>query len=142
MRGAERALVIILRAIAVAAALAIVPVFMPHAWMDACHRGLGLGPLPERPVIVYLTRSLSALYVFHAGVLWVAAADVRRYAGLITYLAAAFVGFGVVTVWIDVHAQLPWFWILAEGPFGIVLGAAMFLLVRRICRAEPKDHRT
>ena len=104
----ERMLVLLLRAIAVAASLAVVPVFMPHAWMDACHRGLGLGPLPETPVIVYLTRSLSAMYVFHGGLLWLVAGDLRRYAPLVTYLAAAFTAFGLVTLWIDVHAGLPW----------------------------------
>lgn len=139
MRGAERALVIIVRGIAAAATLALVPVFMPHAWMDACHRMLGLGTLPELPVIVYLTRSLSALYAFHAVVLWVAAADVRRYAGMITYLALAFVAFGAVTLWIDVHASLPWFWIVAEGPFSIVLGAAMFVLLFLLSRQIERE---
>ncbi len=128
----ERMLVLLLRAIAVAASLAVVPVFMPHAWMDACHRGLGLGPLPETPVIVYLTRSLSAMYVFHGGLLWLVAGDLRRYAPLVTYLAAAFVVFGIVTLWIDVHAGLPWPWVASEGPAGLVFGVAIFTLRRRV----------
>jgi hypothetical protein len=61
--NAERLLVVLLRTIAAAGALAIVPTFMPHGWMNACHRWLGLGELPETPIIVYLTRSLSAMYV-------------------------------------------------------------------------------
>jgi hypothetical protein len=131
MKG-ERALVLLLRGIAVAAALAVVPVFMPHRWMDECHRWLGLGELPELPVIVYLTRSLSAVYVFHAGVLWIVAGDVRRYAALVTYLAAAFFTFGVVTLWIDIHAGLPWPWIAVEGPLGMVFGLATLILQRKI----------
>jgi len=134
MKG-ERMLVLLLRAIAVAAALAVVPVFMPHRWMDTCHRWLGLGSLPELPVIVYLTRSLSAVYVFHAGVLWVVARDVRRYAALVTYLAAAFIAFGSVTLWIDIRAGLPWPWIAGEGPLGIAFGLAMLILQRKVPKA-------
>jgi len=131
MRG-ERPLVLLLRGIAVAAALAVVPVFMPHRWMDTCHRWLGLGTLPELPVIVYLTRSLSAVYVFHAGVLWVVARDVRRYAALVTYLAAAFMAFGIVTLWIDIHARLPWPWVAVEGPLGVAFGLAVLILRRKV----------
>jgi hypothetical protein len=120
-----------LRAIAVAASLAIVPVFMPHAWMEVCHDWLGLGTLPETPIIVYLTRSLSAMYAFHAGLLWIASRDVRRYAAMITYIALAVVVFGAVMVWIDVRAGLPLYWIAGEGPFTIGMGLAILILQRK-----------
>ena len=131
MNGADRILVILLRAIAVAASLAIVPVFMPHAWMDACHGWLGLGTLPETPIIVYLTRSLSAMYAFHAGLLWIISRDVRRYAAIITYIALAVMVFGAVMLWIDVRAGLPLFWIAGEGPFTIVMGLVILVLQRK-----------
>lgn len=130
MNRAERILVVLLRAIALAASLAVVPVFMPHAWMDACYGWLGLGTLPETPIIVYLTRSLSAMYVFHAGILWIVARDVRRYAALVTYVALALMAFGAVVLWIDIRAGLPWFWIAGEGPFTIVMGLAVLVLQR------------
>ena len=136
MMNAERMLVMLLRAVAVAASLAIVPVFMPHAWMNACHVWLGLGPLPETPIIVYLTRSLSALYVFHGGLLWIASQNVRRYAAIITYVAMALTLFGAVMLWIDIRAQLPRFWIAGEGPFTMALGLAMLVLQRRVRRKE------
>ena len=132
MNRAEPILVILLRCIAVASALAVVPVFMPYAWMDLCHRRLGLHTLPQLPVIVYLTRSLSAMYVFHGGLLWLVARDVHRYAGLITYLGLAFLVFGAVVLGIDLHAQLPWFWVVSEGPVEIVVGLAILLLQRRV----------
>jgi len=49
MMNAESRLIILLRTIAVAASLAVVPVFMPHGWMDLIHRSFGLGELPELP---------------------------------------------------------------------------------------------
>jgi len=132
MNRSERILAAALRVIGFSAMLAVVPVFMPHAWMDACHRALGLGPLPELPVIVYLSRSLSAMYVFHGGLLWVAAGDLRRYSVIVTYLGLAFLGFGAVSLWIDVHAGMPWFWIAAEGPFALAFGLVILVLQRRM----------
>ena len=130
--NAEKKLVILLRAIAVAASLAVVPVFMPHAWMNACHGWLGLGALPETPIIAYLTRSLSAMYVFHGGLLWIASQDVRRHAAIVAYVAMALTIFGVVMLWIDIRARLPWFWIVGEGPLTMALGAAMLVAQRRM----------
>jgi hypothetical protein len=140
MNRAERILVVLLRAIAVLDSLAIVPVFMPHAWMDTGHRWLGLGTLPGTPIIVYLTRSLSAMYAFHAGLLWIASRNVRHYAALITYVALACVVFGTVVVWIDLRARLPWLWIAGEGPFFIGVGLAMLVLQRNISPAREQDH--
>ena len=39
--------------------LALLAVFLPTDWMDGFHRELGLGPLPRRPIVEYLTRSVS-----------------------------------------------------------------------------------
>jgi hypothetical protein len=136
MNDPERILVILLRTIAVAASLAIVPVFMPHAWMDACHRWLGLGALPETPIIVYLTRSLSAMYAFHAGLLWLASRDVRRNDAIITYIAVAVMVFGMCLLWIDIRAGLPWFWIAGEGPFTIGMGLAILVLRQRVVSSQ------
>lgn len=128
----ERILVLMLSMIAAVSMLAAVPVVMPHHAMDACHRALGMGDLPAMPVIVYLTRSVSALYVFHGGLLWLVARDPRRYASLITYLGLAFVVFGIVSLGIDIHARLPWFWIAVEGPLLVVIGLAILGLQRRM----------
>jgi hypothetical protein len=122
--------VAILKFIGLAAMLAVVPVFMPHAWMDECHARMGLGTLPEWPIIVYLTRSLSAMYAVHGGLLWLVANDLRRYAPIVTYLGLAFIGFGAASLWIDMRAGLPEFWIASEGPFAILFGLAVLVLQR------------
>ncbi len=132
MKYAEHILVFLLRAIALSASLAVVPVFMPHAWMDACHDWLGLGTLPETPIIVYLTRSLSAMCAFHAGLLWIVSGDVRRYAPIVTYIALAVMVFGLVMLWVDMRAGLPWFWIAAEGPLTIGMGLVLLVLQRQV----------
>jgi hypothetical protein len=130
------ALVVCLRTIAAVESLATLAVFMPHAWMDACHRGLGLGTLPAQPILIYLTRSLSALYAAQAGLIWLVSGDVRRYAPVVLYLGLAFLVFGAVVLGIDCHAGLPWFWICGEGPVLMLIGSLILVL---LWRSGPSD---
>jgi hypothetical protein len=131
----ELFLVVWLRAIAAVESLAILAVFMPQAWMDACHRGLGLGALPEQPILVYLTRSLSALYAAQAGLIWLISSDVRRYGPVVLYLGFAFLIFGALVLGIDCRAGLPWFWVLGEGPVLMLIGPLILALAWRSRRA-------
>ena len=55
MNRPEKALVLLLRLSAVLLLTAIVPAVMPFAWMKSIHRLLGMGELPEGPIIGYLT---------------------------------------------------------------------------------------
>ena len=47
---------------------AIIPSMMPFEWMKEIHRYLGMGELPDGPIMGYLTRSLSAMYAMHGAV--------------------------------------------------------------------------
>lgn len=132
MSPARLSLIVILRAMAVMASLAAVPVFMPHNWMDQVHRLLGLGELPTLPVIIYLSRSLSAMYVFHGLMLWLVSTDLGRYRPLVVYLGLAFTLFGLVTLGIDAHAGVPWYWTAVEGPTSFLVGLAILYLQQRV----------
>lgn len=136
MKGAERALVVLLRVTAAMMVAAIVPAVMPLAWMDAAHRWLGMGPLPRGPVVEYLARTLSAFYAFHGALLWIFAGDVRRYRPAIGFSFLAALVFGAGLLLVDARAGLPLRWILAEGPFVMALSAAALLLLSRIPREE------
>jgi hypothetical protein len=139
MNRAGRILVAVLRIVGAAALLAIVPVVMPHAWMAACHRWLGLGELPEHPVVAYLARSLSATYMFHGILLLLAAADLRRYGPLVTYIGVVFVIFGVLALRIDMRVGMPLYWTLTEGPIAICVGLLILDLHRRTRFPLPGD---
>jgi hypothetical protein len=65
--------------------LALPAVFMPTASMDAFHRNLGLGPLPQGPIVEYLTRSVSALYAAFGSLTLVIAWDLRRFGPVVTW---------------------------------------------------------
>jgi hypothetical protein len=74
---------------------AIVFVAAPYARMDAIHRELGIGPLPDQPVVGYLARSTSALYDLFGGLIWVVSFDLARHRQVLRYVGAASVAFGL-----------------------------------------------
>jgi uncharacterized membrane protein YvlD (DUF360 family) len=138
MNRPEKALVLLLRLSAVLLLTAIVPAVMPFAWMKTIHRLLGMGELPEGPIIGYLTRSLSAMYALHGALLLFLSLDVRRFLPLVKCLAVLGIVFGVGMIVLDLVVGMPLFWVLCEGPFVVVLGGVMFWLTGWIQDRSPK----
>ena len=130
----ETILVYLLRIGGSVTLLALLAVVMPVDWMAGTHRRLGLGEFPSSTIVDYLTRSVSMLYAIHGGLLLVVSTNVRRYAGMVTYLAAVNVIFGAALIGIDLHAGMPTFWTLSEGPPLFVIGILMFYLLRAVPR--------
>ncbi len=67
MRNAERWLKLLLLLFGLPAAFAVVPFLMPTSWMAAVHQWIGMGVLPDKPIVDYLARyasGFSALYGF------------------------------------------------------------------------------
>lgn len=132
MRPSERWLVALLRFGGVLLGSAIFAVFLPGERMAAIHRGLGLGEYPEAPLTAYLTRSLSVMYAFHGGLLLALSTDVRRFRPVLRFVAWATLGLGVALTAIDLHAGMPRWWLLLEGPWVIAVGCLLVWLVGRI----------
>jgi hypothetical protein len=128
----ETALVVLLRASAILLLTAIIPAVMPFAWMDEIHRQLGMGELPSEPIMGYLTRSLSAMYALHGGLVFFVSLDVRRYLPVIRCLAILALIFGVGLIALDAMVGMPWFWTACEGPSVIILGGVLLWLAGRI----------
>ncbi|MBI5685533.1 MAG: hypothetical protein HZC54_10660 [Verrucomicrobia bacterium] len=120
-----------LRIYGTVAGLAIFAVFMPRAWMAATHEMIGLGKFPDGAIVDYLARSVSALYAFHGGLLWLLARDVRRYATIIAYVAAAGIAFSVFVLLLDVSLGLPVWWILGEGPCVLAISLIVLALLAK-----------
>ena len=112
----------------------VIGIVMPTAWMATVHEWLGLGPFPVGPVTPYMARCLSAFYVMHGGFTWVASNDVRRYSGLIRYIAYSGILFSILVCVLDVVAGFPWWWLLAEGPTLTVACMVFLVLDSRIRR--------
>jgi len=126
----QRVVVVLLRLAGGVMLLAFLAMIMPGDWMVATHRSLGLGELPRDPIVDYLARSASAIYGFHGVLLLAISLDPARYVRLIRTLGVMNVMFGVVLVGIDLHAGMPMYWTLAEGPPVSAFGVALLYLTR------------
>jgi hypothetical protein len=128
----EETLVALLRVSAVLLLTAAIPAVMPFSWMNAVHQYLGMGELPQGPIMGYLTRSLSAMYVLHGGLVLFISLDVRRHLAVVKCLAVLLIIFGTGMIVLDVMVGMPWFWILSEGPLIVLFSIIVFWLARRI----------
>ncbi len=126
----ERILIVLLRLSGVVTLAAFPTMLLPVEWMAATHRWLGLGEFPATPLVDYLTRSLSAMYGFHGGLMLLVSLNVRRYAAVVTYLAVMYILLGLMLLAVDIHAGLPLLWILCEGPVISAVGLVILYLHR------------
>ncbi len=108
--------------------LAFPAILLPVEWMATTHEALGLGTYPRSAIVEYLSRSIAALYGLHGVLLLVVARAPRRFAEIVSYIAFFNVTFGVIMLAVDVHAGMPWYWTLAEGPPIVALGFALAYL--------------
>ncbi len=120
---------------------AVFAVFLPDSTMAAIHRQLALGEYPAAPLTSYLTRSVSALYAFHGGLLLALSADVRRFRPVLRFVAWATVALGLALTAIDFQAPMPRWWRLAEGPWVVLIGCLLIWLVGRTADADGRDGR-
>jgi hypothetical protein len=132
MSNSEKTLVILMRLAGVLLLTALIPAVMPFAWMKDIHHALGMGELPEGPIMGYLTRSLSAMYAVHGALVFFVSLDVRRYLPVVKFLAVLGVLFGSGMLALDIMVGMPPSWIAGEGPFIIVLGGVMLWLAGRV----------
>ena len=122
----------ILRVIGTSSLFALVFLVAPRSWMEAIHEQLGMGSLPNAPIVGYLARSTSAWYAIAGGLFWVISFDLERHRLVLTYMGVALVGFGVALFIVDWTHGLPRLWVLWEGPFVALLGGAIASLSRRL----------
>lgn len=129
---AEKLLILLLRLLAVVLLSALFAVVMPFSWMNEIHRLLGMGELPDQPIMNYLTRSLSAMYAMHGALIFFVSLNLRRYLPLVKFLLIAALGFGAVMLGIDLHAGMPASWTISEGPYLIAMSSALLWLAARV----------
>lgn len=123
-----RLLVFLLRAGAVLTGSAFLAMLLPVEWMAVAHRWLGMGEFPQAPITDYLARSVAALYGFHGVLLFLISRDPVRHITFVRYVGWMNVCFGIVLLLIDLHAGLPRWWTLSEGPPVAILGLLVLYL--------------
>jgi hypothetical protein len=130
MTPAERRLIWFLRLTALLLIAAAGAVLLPSTWMNAIHEWLGLGALPDMPMVGYMTRSVSALYACLGAGCWYVSRNVRRYLPLLRFSLPVSFAFALTLIAIDVHEEMPLAWTLGEGAFLLGWTLALWRLVR------------
>jgi hypothetical protein len=135
---AERTLVWLLRVVGGSGLLALPAALMPAEWMRATHRWLGLGEMPDGPVVFYMARSLSGFYAFVSLLLLYLSLDVRLYLPLLRFVALALLPFGLGFLVMDAAVGMPVWWTCMEGPGVVIFGGVMLWLLRRVERGGTR----
>ena len=108
--------------------LAFISVVMPRSWMESAHSWLGLGIMPDGPLIMFMIRQASYAYGMHGVSLWLMATDVKRYQPLIIFNAVSFLIAGFLFPLIDYTTGMPLWWTFVDG-FGCAsFGVAVLIL--------------
>ena len=122
----------LLRLAGVTEVLAFVAVMMPRSWMEVSHAWLGMGLMPEGPLIMFMIRQASYTYGMHGVSLWVLASDVVRFRKLVILNGIAYLLAGPIFFWIDYTTGMPWWWTLVDSAGCGFNGLAILLLARML----------
>ena len=127
----ERLLVWLLRLAGATELLAFIAVVMPRSWMEISHARLGLGVMPDGPLLMFMIRQASYTYGVHGLSLWLIATDVDRFRPFIVFNAIAFLIAAPVFFLIDLTSGMPWWWTVSDPASCGFFGAALLVLSRR-----------
>lgn len=112
--------------------LAFFAVVMPRSWMESAHSWLGMGPMPEGAVLMFLIRQASYVYGMHGVSLLVLATDLRRFRPLVLLNGLSFLLAAPIFFLIDYSAGTPWFWTIADPLSCGAFGLAILVLDRKV----------
>ena len=127
----ERLLVWLLRLAGATEILAFIAVIMPRSWMEFSHAWLGLGEMPDGPVLIFMIRQASYIYGVHGLSLWLISTDVNRFRPFVIFNGITFLVAAPVLFLIDITSGMPLWWaIIDPGSCGF-FGAALLALTYR-----------
>ena len=126
----ERLLVWFLRLAGVVEILAFISVVMPRSWMEASHEWLGMGTMPEGPLVMFMIRQASYAYGMHGISLWILASNIERFRPLILFNGIAFLLAAPVFFVIDYTTGVPFWWTIFDPVACGLTGVALLLLSR------------
>ena len=109
--------------------------------MNRAHEWLGMGLLPDKPIVEYLARYASGMSALYGSLLLLLATDVRRYARLIPFQARMIMALSAVGSVLGARAGMPMWWMLGDVASCWLCCGAMLWLQKRMARASapPED---
>lgn len=129
---AELTLIVLMRIMGAGGLLAIPAIFLPYRAMNSIHEFMGLGALPDAPIVSYLARSLSAFYAIVGTFTVFVSFDVRRYRPFVKLWALTVSLMGIVLLGIDMASGMPLSWTLSEGPPLLAMGLVFLWCERHV----------
>lgn len=126
----QRILAWLLRLAGVTEILAFIAVVMPRSWMDISHTWLGMGVMPDGPLIMFMIRQASYVYGMHGVSLLVISSNVVRFRALVILNGIAYLLAGPIFFWIDYTTGVPWWWMMVDSIGCGFTGAAILALDR------------
>ena len=126
----QRLLVWLLRLAGAVEILAFISVVMPRSWMEISHEWLGMGTMPDGPLVMFMIRQASYAYGMHGVLLWILATDVARFRPLIVFNGVAFLLAAPVFFLIDYTTGIPLWWTIFDSLACGSIGVALLLLTR------------
>jgi hypothetical protein len=94
--------------------LAFISVVMPRSWMEISHEWLGMGAMPDGPLVMFMIRQASYAYGMHGISLWLIASDVDRFRPLVIFNGIAFLLAAPVFFLIDYTSGVPFWWTIGD----------------------------
>lgn len=124
----KRLLVWLLRVVGAVEILAFVAVVMPRSWMEISHEWLGMGVMPEGPLVMFMIRQASYAYGMHGISMFVIASDVARFRPLVILNGISFLLAAPVFFLIDYTSGVPFWWTINDTLTCAFLGVAFLAL--------------
>jgi len=109
---------------------AFLAVAMPRRWMEIGHHWLGLGEMPEGPIVDFIIRQASFTYGLHGVLLWLLSSDVARFRPLVVFSGISYLLAAPVFFLIDWNSGMPWFWTVGDVGSCLCVGVGLLLLDR------------
>jgi hypothetical protein len=96
--------------------------------MEISHAWLGLGEMPDGPLLMFMIRQASYTYGVHGLSLWLIATDVERFRPFVVFNGIAFLLAAPVFFLIDLTSGMPLWWAASDPVSCGFLGAALLWL--------------
>jgi hypothetical protein len=125
----EKILIIILRLSGLMLITAFVAVFLPYEMMASIHFQIGLGTMPQLPILDYLARSVSMFYGIHGVIVIYISYNLNKYLQFLKLLCYLGLLFGLSLFFIDINASMPSYWTFGESPIVVLLNLVIYVFV-------------
>ena len=133
----ERWLKIVLWVFGAPCVVAFFPFVMPRSWMAVTHEWLGMGALPDKPIVGYLARTASGLFGLYGCVLLLLASDVQRYSRVIRLQAVLVIVLSGAGAVFGFRAGMPAWWMIWDLTSCWFCCGVMLWLQRRMELSSP-----